>query len=203
MRYLNQFVTRLTAPFRLLLASPFRLINAPQKLMGMSLPARVAIFLATFLIILSVIAFVQFVRVGDSSDWRVWTKNILGIITLIGAITAATYWALRLWLEGDRSRFPDIDQAWEQGLQALRENGIDLFDVPLFWILGAPDEGHVDALMDASGCEFAVSAIPAGRNPIRWYADQRGRVSGLSWTWIVGSSQPSSGHCNGARGRGR
>lgn len=141
--------------------------------MSLELPLRVAVMLAIFLVVLTVTGFVAFF-ISDRAHWyeRTRPSYVLIVLVLLIAIPIVVYHALRLWLEGDLARFPDIDEAWREGMVALQQNGLDLAQLPLFLILGAPDQRQADNLMHASGMSFIVESLPAGRAPLRWYASE-------------------------------
>ena len=94
---------------------------------------------------------------------------IVAVLVLLVPITF--YWMLKLWLVGYRSRFSDIDHAWNAGLQALHRNEISLRSVPVFLILGVPSPELERSLMEACGGEFAVRGVPEGPAPFHWYAN--------------------------------
>ncbi len=139
---------------------------------GWSLPARAAIVFWLFLVVLVIVAWVLFSLNPFHVPWRhamTWTR-----VALILALTVVTplmlYWVLRLWLITYQSRFPEIDRAWEAGVQALRRNGISLRATPVFLILGSPSPELEQSLMESSGREFAVRGVPEGPAPLHWYA---------------------------------
>lgn len=171
---MSQLLHFLTAPFRLLLALPMKLVSAPRRLLGLSLPARVALVTALLLLVCAVVAFMSVLLPKDRADWRnYWMRwDTPVVFVLLVVIPLVVYYALRAWLEGEESRYPDIAEAWRQGLAALQENGIQLGDLPLFLVLGAPDETLIRSLFAASGLNFLVRHVPAGRTPLHWYADE-------------------------------
>lgn len=145
-------------------------ITAPFR--GRSLPARAATVFWLFLVVLVVVAWVLFSLNPLHVPWRhamSWTR-----VALILALTIVTpftlYWTLRLWLTTYHSRFPEVDRAWDAGVQALRRNGISLRTTPVFLILGSPSPELEQSLMESSGREFAVRGVPEGPAPLHWYA---------------------------------
>ncbi len=141
--------------------------------MSLELPLRVAVMLAIFLVVLTITGFVAFF-LSDRAHFRERTQfsYILILLGLLVAIPVVVYHAMRLWLEGDLARFPDIDEAWREGMIALQQNGLDLAQMPLFLIIGAPDQRQADNLMRASGMSLILDAVPTGRAPLRWYASE-------------------------------
>jgi hypothetical protein len=75
-----------------------------------------------------------------------------------------------LWGEGRASRFPDIDQAWQEGVAALAREGLSLNDAPVFLVLGLRNERQVRAYMNAAGLQYALFGAPeGGANPLYFY----------------------------------
>jgi hypothetical protein len=149
------------------------LLAAPQKLLALSLPARVAILTAVFLGICVATAGVAFYFSQDRTPWDVWWRpeRIAVIAVLLVVIPLVVYQALRLWLEGDVSRFPDIDYAWKAGLAELTRNGLDLRNIPVFLILGSTGEPQERGLFNATRQSFRVREFPKGLAALHWYAN--------------------------------
>jgi hypothetical protein len=151
---------------------PTYLVTTPGKLLGLSLPARVALTLAFFLILCTLIVVVVFSNSEDKAHVEVlkdlkWIVPVLAILILAPLVA---YYAVRLWLVGDESRYPKIDAAWNAGMAALKENGIDIRDCPLYLVLGLPDAAECTALFAASRIKMIVSDVPQGKSPLHWYA---------------------------------
>ena len=186
---MQQLFQWITAPFRLLFHVPLAMISAPRRVMGLSLPARVAWITAVLLLICAVAAFVSTLLTEDGADsWNYWLRWETPVVfLLLVAIPLVVYFAVRSWLEGEVSRYPDIDQAWRAGLAALQEQGLELSELPVFLVLGAGDERQVRSLLAASGLEFLVQHTPSGVTPLHWYATTNGiflvcrEVGQLSW----------------------
>lgn len=160
------------APFQLLARWPARLVGAPQRLMGMSLPARVAVLMFVFLVVLILTAFAAFWVSQDDPIWREWMRPqwIISTLVLSAVIPVLTYYTLKLWLAGEVTEFPDIDEAWRAGVAELERQGIDLQGAPLFLVVGVHDAGQADALLAAAEMRFRVSGVPDRHAPLRWYA---------------------------------
>lgn len=145
------------------LLAPFR---------GLSLPGRAAWALFWFLLVLVLVVWTVYFLNPIHVPWRhamSWSR--MGMVIALVVVTPLTlYWALRFWLIRYQSRFPDIDRAWDAGLRALRSNGISLRSTPVFIVLGCPSPELEQTLMDASGRDFLVRAVPQGPAPIHWYA---------------------------------
>lgn len=102
-----------------------------------------------------------------------WTRIVVVVVLLI-AIPVVQYYAVRLWMEGDTARFPDIDFAWNAGLRSLARSGISLRRTPLFVLLGPNDSRHERAIVRAAGLGLRVRGEPEGPAPLHWYANPEG-----------------------------
>ena len=145
----------------------------PRKLMRMSVPAKAAWLSLIALVIVVIIAWTAFLADPDSVPWRhaMTPGRVLAVVILVILIPIVVYRGLKLWLEGDTSRFPDLDFAWRAGLTALERNGLDITTVPVFLILGTSGERQEQALFDSAGLALRVRAVPEGPAPLHWYAN--------------------------------
>lgn len=72
------------------------------------------------------------------------------------------------------SRFPDIDEAWDEALRALDGAGIALAEAPLFLVVGRPAAG-LEGLFEASQMPFKVHNVPRRPEaPLHVYAHREG-----------------------------
>lgn len=149
----------------------FSYLAAPRKLLEASFAARVAFFLALFLV-LCVVATSIIWWISPSAESHkagvIWVT--LALLTFL--IPWAAYYFIVEWLKPPITEFPEIDVAWRDGLAALEEKGISLRDMPLFLVLGPPDAIEMDSMMEAAGLSLLVKGVPAGRHPLRWYAGE-------------------------------
>ncbi|MDZ4782044.1 MAG: hypothetical protein SGJ19_17485, partial [Planctomycetia bacterium] len=148
----------------------------PRRFFRQPLPRLAAILTAFALFIVVITAWTIFLMDPESVPWRhaMTVGRIVSVLALLLAIPIVVYWALKLWLEGDVSPYPEIDFAWKAGINALRRNGIDIDAAPTFLLLGTGDERHEQRLMDATGLGFRVRGIPEGPAPLHWYANPDG-----------------------------
>ena len=80
------------------------------------------------------------------------------------------YWFFKLLTDPRSGRFPDIDDAWAEGLAALDAAGIDPREVPLVLVVGSPQTGPAD-FFAATKLPFAVRAEPRRADaPVKVYA---------------------------------
>ena len=70
---MRKFIDFLLLPFKLLFRIPAMLITAPQRLMGMALPTRVAVFVAIFLVTCTIVAYTSFALQSDAASCAVWS----------------------------------------------------------------------------------------------------------------------------------
>lgn len=70
--------------------------------------------------------------------------------------------------------FADIDAAWADALQALREADIPLSTTPVYLLLGRP-AGSEDALFQAAGMKLVIVGTPGRKeSPLRVFAHRQG-----------------------------
>src|SRR5260221_2651856 len=146
----------------------------PAKLWRLSVPAKAAIVVTLALTTMVVVAWTSFLLDPDSVNWRHTILSspgrIIAVICLLVLIPVAVCRGLKLWLEGDVSRFPDLDFAWGAELTALERNGIDVTAVPIFLVLGSAGDRQERALFDSAGLGLRLRAVPEGPAPLHWYA---------------------------------
>lgn len=161
-------------PFQLLFAAPVALLTSWRRLRNSSLAARAALAVAIFMVFLTVVRTVlaspwvqgDNVNFGTVLTW--YTLPLVGITIITPPLVYLAVW---LWGEGRLSRFPDIDRAWQEGVQALAREGLSLADSPVFLVLGLRNERQVRAFMNAAGLQYAVFGAPeGGANPLYFYA---------------------------------
>lgn len=177
--YLRYFFTWLTWPIRAAFYSPDKIFALPRKLLSVSLPMRVAVFVSIFLVVAVITSCVAYAYSGDDtfSLWEWWSGDVFGlerwivIPLLVVVIPIAVYYALRLWLEGDISPFPDIDYAWKAGMAELHKNGLNITQIPLFLVLGTASDEQEKLLVDAAQLSLRVRDVPQGPAPLHWYAN--------------------------------
>jgi hypothetical protein len=146
------------------------ILGFPRRL---STAARAAIVLEIFLCLVVFTVWIAFLTDRNNVPWRhsLTIERILVVLLLLLIIPLVFYRAVRLWTEGDRSQFPDLDYAWTAGLASLSEHGLSLESIPVFLVLGSANEAQEKALMTASGMGFRVRGIPEGPAPVHWYAN--------------------------------
>src|SRR5579872_2609259 len=138
-----------------------------------SLPTRVAVFVAVVLVGLVVACWWEFRTNPNHVPWRysLTASRAVAVLLLLMVIPVSVFQALKLWFQGEKSQFPDIDSAWQAGKEALRKQGLTLGDKPLFLVLGSPGQSQEHALFESSKSGLLVRGVPEGPAPLHWYAD--------------------------------
>jgi IcmF-related N-terminal domain len=110
-----------------------------------------------------------------SSDFlhQFWLP-LLGLLFVVMCWLGWWVWQL-LRPEEDQSVFPDIDEAWEEAVDALHRAGVDLTTVPVFLTIGRP-AGLEDTMFAAAELRLAVRQTPSGGTaPLHVYGFRDGR----------------------------
>lgn len=151
-----------------------------------SLPLRVAVFVAVVLVLIVVGCWWEFRTNPYHVPWRysLTPLRAVAVLLLLMVIPVSIYQALKLWFQGEKSQFPDIEAAWQAGREALRKQGLDLGDKPLFLVLGSSAEDLERALFDATKATVLVRGVPEGPAALHWYVSSE-RIflacTGASW----------------------
>jgi hypothetical protein len=156
--------------------TPSRILSYSQGLRKISLPTRVALLTAVTLTIIIVTATIIWWRNPDRSELQVkvnWWYVAVGVASVV-VIPLVLHKAIKIWLEGDISPYPDISHAWKVGLAELQSHGIDLATTPLFLVLGSANEWQEKAVFDAARLSLNVRELPKGPGPLHWYGNADG-----------------------------
>ena len=147
-------------------------VPGSKRMLSLSLPARIALLVAIFLVVCVATAFVAFYQTENRASWNYWVNpvRVTVIAVLLVVIPVVVYQVLRLWLTGVRSRFPDIDEAWRAGLAELQRCGIDLSETPIFLLLGSADEAQEKAVFGAARLDLRIRDLPQGPAALHWFA---------------------------------
>jgi hypothetical protein len=101
---------------------------------------------------------------------RVWLPILF---LLLYALCWLSWWLWKLLVHDEESdEFRDVDQAWEEALAALRAARLSLTDLPLFLVLGRPEDEE-KALFQAAQLSLEVKQAPARPEaPLHLYASR-------------------------------
>ncbi len=170
---IRSFVDAILYPFRMLSRIPSNIISSPRRMLGLSLPARASLLLFLALLLAAIVwAVLNYLRLDIEQYQNFFWRELPTIAVLVVVIPLVVWYALKLWLEGEASPYPDIDRAWKAALEAMAEQSIDPTETPIFLILGPGNEAAVQSFMSASNLAFPVRA-PAGPAPLHVYANQQ------------------------------
>lgn len=106
-----------------------------------------------------------------------WLRQVAlpALAVVLYALVWQAWWLSKL-LGGDEaeaSSFPDLDNAWGEALAALDKAGIDIYDVPVFLVLGRLDDREAEAqVFTGLPRSLLVKAAPAATAPLRIYGDR-------------------------------
>jgi len=144
-------------------------------LMSWSLAARVAWIVFICLVALVLVTWLVLydpdsIPAAYALSW--W--RIAAVCGLVIAIPLIVYQGLRLWLEVEPGAFPDIDFAWNSGLESLSRNGLSLESTPLFLVLGSPGDDLERSVIDAAQLNLRIRGAPEGASPLHWYGNAEG-----------------------------
>jgi hypothetical protein len=100
----------------------------------------------------------------------VWLPTFVVLVILFFWVG---WWVWKLWTQDEEeSPFPDIDEAWNEAVQALERAGVGLGEAPLFFVLGCPAAGE-QPLFKASKVEWRIDPAPEReKSPVRVYANR-------------------------------
>ena len=171
--------------FLKLLTAPWRWLKLVARgFMTLSLAARIAWATAVFLTFFVVLTLCALLFSGGSG-WTTlqawWSPGKgLSVITLVIVVSVLVYYAARLWLHRENSRFPDIDAAWKAALGEMERQQIDLRNTPLFLVIGSDGQEQERAIIGEAPVKFLVVGSPTGSGPLHTHAGHEGVFVSLS-----------------------
>ncbi|OYP35469.1 type VI secretion protein IcmF/TssM N-terminal domain-containing protein [Rhodopirellula sp. MGV] len=170
---IRSFIDAVLYPFRLMASIPSSVISTPKRVLGLSLQSRAALLLWAGLLVVAIVwAFVRYDPESRVQYGGFLSVELPVVMLLVFAIPAITWYALKLWLEGEPSEHPEIDRVWDGALEAMRDHSIDPSETPIFMILGPGTVDNVNAFMATSNTQFPVRH-PLGPAPIHVFANQQ------------------------------
>lgn len=156
-----------------LLTLPFRgVTELIRRFLALSLPARIAWTVGIIQFLLCVFTLLLVVAAGGKLAFQAWWtpgKGMLLVLLLV-LVPLFVYFAMRLWLHEEVSRWRDIEQAWREALAEVDRLQIDLHNAPLFLVLGTDGRDDERSLMQMAPVPFVVVGAPPGSAPLHVYA---------------------------------
>jgi IcmF-related N-terminal domain len=162
------------------------------RIVPVTTPGCATLLTVVFLLTTVITVWIIFWLDPNNIPWRQsysWWR-ILGILALVVAIPIVVYKTIDIWLEGAPVAYPEVDQAWRAGMQALAANELSIDSIPIFLITGSSGEAQERAIMSASGLHLSVEGVPQGPAPIHWYANSEAIYlfcTDASWTSALAS----------------
>ncbi len=168
---MKTFRTKLTGSLRSLLTSSGKMLGSTQKLLDISLPMRVSVFVAVFLIACTLF-FV--VRAELNDDIEQLSIGRLGMIVILSAIIACiAYLLTREWIVKTRKPDEDLTRDWNVGWRALKRAEIDFRKTPIYLVIGVDSVATARQLLAATKIRFDVSATPDNEDAsLQWFANR-------------------------------
>lgn len=130
----------------------------------------------TALLLTAVLLVVWILRLFGSDSVRlihaVSVPHMIIEFALVVLIPIVLYWGIRRWNQVIEGEYPEIDRAWEAGIEALRAKGVALSDYPVFLILGSSTEGVEHGLMEALDTKMSIHGVPDASgvsHALQWY----------------------------------
>ena len=168
--YLKNFFEFILAPIRQLFAFLSRAMPFLKWLANLKPEVLAAVLTFIFLLVIWIIT--RFASgeqyAQQSTQWIGWGMQ-LGVIVLIPVVL---YVFLKVLLQPPKSPFPDIDESWNAGLDALAKAGLPIKDLPLYVVLGLKDTKQIRRIMESSGRKFDVEGATGTGQSLIWYGSQ-------------------------------
>ncbi len=155
------------------LASPRQRISKLLfRLVPSTVPGCASVLTGLFLACMVAIVWTAFYFDINNVPWRhaIGIPRILLVLVLVCLVPLVFYLTLKLWLEGEKSLYPEIDNAWKAGMQALEAQGLDIRELAFFLIIGSRGIGQERAIMQTGQLDLRVDCEPDGPAPLHWYA---------------------------------
>ena len=180
---LSRLVARPLTILRDLLMAPLRVILDPWGalhgqiggLSQLSVAGVAAVLTFLFLTLVAVVFVLTSIWGSSSIDTARYFQPayILGFVVIDILTPIAVYYTVHFWMQEAGERFPEIENAWNEGVAELVRRGFDLHRTPLYLVLGSESSLKDQYLFAASGLDFAFTHFPKGRGlPLRWYASE-------------------------------
>ena len=123
------------------------------------------VFVLTIVIVHSLIVLLNPEGEAAKAYWTTFPPLLLINIVM----PLVVYIGVKIFLAPPKSPFPDIDLAFEAGLQALSQHGIPIRQTPIYLVVGTPEARTIKQMMDVSKRTFDFSHITADGQALHWY----------------------------------
>jgi hypothetical protein len=173
MRFLAIVKDALLAPLRMAM-DPWKALHGQAGGMAqLTIAGTAGVITFILMAATAVAAFIAVLLIEKGLDIANWWKFYLAAVLLAIFTPIVVYYAVRFWTQEAGERFPDIENAWKQGLGELRRRGFELERTPLYVVLGSESSLKDQYLLTAAELSLEVSHFPRERGtPLRWYASE-------------------------------
>ncbi|MCA9128404.1 MAG: hypothetical protein KDB22_15060 [Planctomycetales bacterium] len=168
MTLLTGLINAITAPIRIIFFWIMQCTPGLKKLPGVSLPMRLALMTFIFLLIVVTTAVVTY-SFSDSATKNYWQWIVAALLVFV--IPVVVYYLVKISMQKEESKFPDIDRIWATGLDECARQGIYINNVPLFLVQGARDHRQASQLIRASQIPFSVTVPTQEDSDIVFFAN--------------------------------
>lgn len=177
--------------------------SLPPEYRAQQVATRASCMMFVFLFVLVGVVWAIFFFDPKNVPWRhsmSWWR-IAAQVVLVFAIPVVLNRIIRIWLEGARSSYPDIQYAWDYGLRACQVAGVAIDSVPLYLIIGSESEHLETAVHAAAKMEYRAAGLPVGPAALHWYvtpeaiylyASEVGWTSSLATPLEAGEDSPNA-----------
>lgn len=105
------------------------------------------------------------------------TSSLIGwliVVALLLGMSAVLYGGFRLWQARGVSGFPDLDQAWREGVAELHRQKVSLTETPLFLVLGVPNAEYALQVSASTGITFKAQSPQSKDAAVTFAANDEG-----------------------------
>jgi hypothetical protein len=149
-----------------------RIIPGFRRFAQLSLPVRIALMTFVFLFIVAGAGVIKYYLMPPNEvEPRTWWVWVVLPLLLMVVIPLVVYRLVKLLLEKPVALFPDLERAWDIGINGLQNQQIPIRSVPLFLIFGAENAKQVSELMEAVQIETPIKPPEGEELPLLWYAN--------------------------------
>ncbi|MEM9942867.1 MAG: type VI secretion protein IcmF/TssM N-terminal domain-containing protein, partial [Planctomycetota bacterium] len=126
----------------------------------------------TFLFLIIIWVAVRFAGTAGDAQWGTQIQESALLFLLVVGISIGVYFFFRVLFAPPKSPFPDIDEAWENGLKELQKSGLKIKDLPIYVVLGLKDAKQIRNFIEGSQKQFDVDGVTGGEQTLIWYANK-------------------------------
>lgn len=140
-------------------------------------------------------------RIPGEVNSEIWFINrcLYGILfVLLYLFVRLVVFVIRLFGIEDTPEFPDLDRAWTEALQQLARQGLDLRGLPLFVVVGLPEDQERPFLMGAKFSAMATGPSPETTQPLRLFANSKSAFLFISGASAIAKQIVDSPRAGGA-----